>query len=118
MKMFFTAALAGALALSSSPASARETVVDDGNSMLSICTQTDIYSEGYCLGYIRALSAGVDVVLADTKQYVCYGDNVTMGQIRDVVVSYLRRNPAKRHENSLVLVGYASIEAWPCKGGA
>jgi hypothetical protein len=104
------------LLLSSTPAYAREFAVDDGNDLYATCNKSDSYSEGYCLGYIRALSTGVDIIMAEKKQKVCYGENVTIGQIRDVVVDYIRRNPAKRNESAIVLVAYASAEAWPCGG--
>lgn len=106
--------IAAALLVTATPASARETAVDDGNDLLDVCTKGDYFSDGYCLGYIRGLSNGVDMVLYTSKQRICYGPNITIGQIRDVVVSYIRRNPAKRNENAMVLVSWASAEAWPC----
>lgn len=111
----FKYAIAAALLLTASPASAREQATDDGNDLLDICTKDDYFNQGYCLGYIRALSSGVDMVLATSNQRICYRDNITMGQIRDVVIAYIRRNPAKRNENAMVLVSWASAEAWPCK---
>jgi hypothetical protein len=116
MKNILTAALAGSLVMLSTPVKAREVAVDDGNDMLTVCNKPDSYSEGYCLGYIRALSTGVDVYLTTRKEKVCYGTNVTIGQLRDVVVDYVRRNPAKRDEQAITLVLLASAEAWPCNG--
>lgn len=107
--------IAAAVALTPTAAEARDVAVDDGNDLLDVCSKTDYYSQGYCLGYIRALSSGVDAVLATSNQKICYGQGVTIGQIRDVVVAYIRRNPAKRNENAMVLVSWASVEAWPCK---
>ena len=107
--------IAAAVALAPTAAGAREIATDDGNDLLDVCTKTDYFSQGYCLGYIRALSSGVDAVLATGDQRICYRDHITIGQIRDVVVSYIRRNPAKRNENAMVLVSWASAEAWPCK---
>lgn len=106
--------LISALLFASTPAQAREVAVDDGNDMLTICNKSDSYSVGFCTGYIRALSTGVDIIMAEKDLKVCYGENVTIGQIRDVVVDYTRRNPAKRNESAIVLVAYASAEAWPC----
>jgi hypothetical protein len=103
----------GAL-LAATPAEAR-VVTDDGNELLEVCTRDDYFSQGYCLGYIRALSDGVDMVLYTGNQKICYGDNVTIGQIRDVVIDYVKRNPAKRNKNAMVLVSWALAEAWPCQ---
>lgn len=106
---------AAALIGASMPAQARETAVDDGNDLLQTCDTDTSTSRGYCLGYIRGLSSGVDAVLATSKQYICYPHGVTIGQVRDVVVAFVRNNPGKRHENALVLVSWASAQAWPCK---
>ena len=103
----------GAL-LAATPAEAR-VVTNDGNELLEVCTQTDYFSQGYCLGYIRALSDGMDMILAMDNKQVCYGGNVTIGQIRDVVIDYVKRNPAKRNQNAMVLVSWALAEAWPCQ---
>lgn len=99
-----------ALLLTSSPVLARETAIDDGNDLLTACST----SEGYCLGYIRGLSNGVDMILAQKGKRICYGQNVTLGQVRDVVVDYVRRHPATRNQNSMVLTAYALGAAWPC----
>ena len=103
----------GAL-LAAPPAEAR-VVTDDGNELLEVCTRDDYFSQGYCLGYIRALSDGMDMILAMDNKQVCYGDNVTIGQIRDVVIDYVKCNPAKRNKNAMVLVSWALAEAWPCQ---
>jgi hypothetical protein len=55
--------------------------------------------------------------LSTKNAKICYGSNVTIGQIRDVVVYYIRRHPEKRDQSAMVLVGYASAEAWPCEKG-
>lgn len=107
--------IAAAVALAPTVSFARETAVDDGNDLLDVCTKGDYFSDGYCLGYIRGLSNGVDMVLYTNKQQICYRQGITLGQIRDVVIAYIRRNPAKRNENAMVLVSWASAEAWPCK---
>ena len=98
----------------SPPVMAREYAVDDGNDLLDTCSKSNDFAEGYCLGYVRALSNGVDFIVASKGSHVCYGPNVTIGQVRDVVVDYVRRNPAKRNENALLLTAYAIGAAWPC----
>lgn len=105
-----------AMALSSTPAMARDVAVDDGNDLLQVCSQSGIYMEGYCLGYIRGVSLGADWTLLMKDKRICYSDNITMSQLRDVIVAYIRRNPNTRNENVLLLVIKASLEAWPCDG--
>jgi len=113
MKNIISAALA--VCLVASPVQAREFAVDDGNDLLSTCNSGEYYNQGYCLGYIRGLSLGVDAVLETGKKKICYPENVTMGQLRDVVIAYIRRNPAERNKNAMVLVAFASSDAWPCQ---
>lgn len=113
MKNLVAAALAGCLV--ASPVQAREVAIDDGNELLSICGEDDAFSRGYCLGYIRGLTIGVDYLLVTKDAKICYPDGVTWGQIKDVAVSYIRRNPAKRADRAIFLVGLASAEAWPCR---
>ena len=46
---------------------------------------------------------------------ICYTSGVTIKQLQDVVVAYIRRNPATRNKNAIILTIEASMEAWPCK---
>jgi Ssp1 endopeptidase immunity protein Rap1a len=49
-------------------------------------------------------------------EYYCRDDNQrTSGQIRDVVVKYLRENPAYRDTRASVLGFFAIIDAFNCK---
>lgn len=115
MKKFMAAILAGCFVASAFPANARETAIDDGNEIISVCGDQTYFSSGYCLGYIRGVSHGADMYFASKNTNICYPNNVTVGQLRDVVVDYIRRNPAKRTESAMLLVARASIEAWPCR---
>ena len=102
-------------AICSTPtASARDFVSDDGNELLTLCNSGYDFSQGMCLGYVRGLSVGVDMMLALQDKKICYPSNITVGQMKDVVAAYIRRNPDKRHESNLILFMRATIEAWPC----
>ena len=116
MKNILTAILAGALLLSSSPAEARDVVSDDGNQLLSDCSDDSGYMQGFCLGYIRALDNGMIMLLALNNKKYCRPQGVTVGQVRDVYLSYIRRHPAERNQNNLGLALSANNEAWPCDG--
>lgn len=53
-------------------------------------------------------------------EYHCAPENVTLGQVRDMVTQYLRLNPSNRHMSASVLVTLTLMEKWPCpkkKGG-
>lgn len=101
--------------LIANPAKAGEVVKDNGNELLELCNSSNQYERGMCLGYIRGLSVGVETMLSFQNKKICYPAGVTVGQMQDVVVSYIERNPAKRHEISILLFMRAINEAWPCQ---
>ena len=108
--------LAIATIVTASPtARAAEVADDSGNDLLHTCSETDFYSAGYCLGYVRGLSSGADAALSMMNKKICYTSGVTIKQLQDVVVAYIRRNPATRNKNAIILTIEASMEAWPCK---
>lgn len=116
MKKVFTAILAGALALPASPVEARDVVSDDGNQLLSDCADNSTYMQGFCLGYIRALDNSMIMLLALNNKKYCRPEGVTVGQVRDVYLSYIRRHPAERNQNNIALAISGNNEAWPCDG--
>lgn len=101
--------------LASTPAKANDTVSDNGNEILEICDRGTNFGDGFCIGYIRGLKTAVDVIIRLNDRQTCYPDGITVGQLRDVVVSYVRRNPANRHEGATLVFMRAISEAWPCK---
>lgn len=107
--------IAAALAMAPAPAGAAEPAEDNGNRLLSNCSDDGYFMEGFCLGYIRALTISADLIMANGNNAVCIPDGVQAGQVRDMIVAYIRRNPSSRHEHALVLVSWALREAWPCK---
>jgi hypothetical protein len=83
-----------------------------GNSLKNDCSETSTYFQrGSCSGYI----AGVSDMLF-TAHRICYGPNVTRGQIEDVVIKYLNDNPAIRDQIGIVLIEKSLRDAFPCKG--
>lgn len=107
-------ASAVALLLSPSPVAAAD--FETGNQLLSSC-DTKISGEGLqCLAYLEGLIAGA-LFTGDpiTKpDPLCLPDRVTMGQVRDVVVEYLRTKPAVRHFPGGLLALAALRNAFPC----
>jgi hypothetical protein len=109
------AIMIAAALMTATPAHGSTTMQNNGNGMLSDCTNDSIFHSGVCLGYIQGIYASVNVMMAMSGKGICYPEQVTLGQIRDVVISYLRRNPQSRHENSVLLYMKAVTEAWRCK---
>jgi Ssp1 endopeptidase immunity protein Rap1a len=80
-----------------------------GNDILSKCNDENTFPTGTCMGYIL----GVFDVL-ELEQSTCPGP-ATNGQKVDVVLKYLRENPAIRHSIAPILLLTAAKDAFPCK---
>ena len=65
------------------------------------------------LGFIQGV---FDVYVSVT---FCSPSNVTVGQVSDMVRSYLDNNPSIRHKTAESLINQALKQAWPCanRGG-
>lgn len=67
-------------------------------------------------GLQRLLALGYLMGVSDTIHSVvfCPPNEVTVGQIRDMVGNYLRDTPDKRHLGAEVLIGLVLRSKWPC----
>jgi hypothetical protein len=86
----------------------------DGNSLYSRCIDSEAVNMGICLSYI----AGIYDTMHKNELYgykACLPTNVTIGQIKDITVSWLQRNPQYRHYVASSLVATALYEVFPCK---
>jgi|SRR5262245_1419654 len=82
-----------------------------GNSLLDACEKTDAASSAFCMGTILAY---YDMLYE--MQYYCEDEsrNRTAGQLRDVVVKYLREHPVGRDIRASALSFFAITEAFDC----
>jgi hypothetical protein len=89
----------------------------DGNGLYSDCEKGNLKCYGYIFGLIDALD--LSELLTDKpplpKAKTCMPAEVTGQQLRDVVLEFLRDNPAKRHLAAAVLVAKALSDAFPCE---
>ena len=69
-----------------------------------------------CMGYIQGFLEGHTVLIAvsGAKPSYCYPENVDTGQVRRIVIKFLRDDPEKTHLAVSVLVEKALIDAFPC----
>ena len=96
-----------------------------GNELLGECTTSEsdpAYSRKYlaCLGYI---SGAIDqheslVSVGRAQRQFCLRPNVNLGQLADIVVIWLQRNPENRDLTASFLITLALQDAFPCTGGA
>lgn len=91
----------------------------DGNKLLSECEagdapRPDNLSWGACMGYIIGAADALGFWSAVTTGASCLPPTSQAGQVKDIVVKYLRDNPAKRHFNAHVLIYGALKDAFGC----
>lgn len=65
------------------------------------------------MSYVIGVADAVELV-AQHLTNVCRPADVTVDQIFDVLMSWLKDNPAERHRPAAKLAGLAFAEAWPC----
>ena len=62
-----------------------------------------------CVGYV----AGIADALTLTNT-ICVPTDVSVVQVRDIVLKYLREHPERRHYNASGLAATALVSAFPC----
>jgi hypothetical protein len=83
-----------------------------GNELYTKCTSNDPADKFWCLGFTTGVH---DTLPQGPKGLLCETPNVAAGQVLDVVVKYLRENPAYRDLPASLLAGAALGQAFPCK---
>jgi hypothetical protein len=94
--------------LLASPAAPAKAEFFTGNDLLARMKGTTM-EQVQALGYVQG------VVDAYSSVVICPPDNVTAGQVRDMIKNYLENLPAKRHFSADSLIGEALEKVWPCK---
>lgn len=130
MKMLLGSLAAVVLLVAGSPAASQVTY-RTGNNLYADCTtredsplyyQNDAACTLYVLGVNDAFAQAPDVASLlreepanSTPEMLCVPIGVQAGQLRDVVLAYLRSNPATRHQSAAWLVLLALRAAYPCQ---
>lgn len=83
-----------------------------GNDLLARCETNRSACINYVLGVSDALSFFEDA--GASKSFICTTTNVTAGQMTDVVIKYLKDNPAVRNQGAAGLTWSALTDAFPC----
>ncbi|MDR7126885.1 Rap1a/Tai family immunity protein [Pseudotabrizicola sp. 4114] len=104
-----------------------------GNELFEACDTDGLAQAGYCIGYILGAvegmrwgiaapllhAGGVDVASVNQTSnsilQICEPDGVIAKQYTDIVIGYLRTNPAMRHRPARGLIQIALGEAFPCQ---
>lgn len=86
-----------------------------GNSLLAYHDSKNLSEQGIALGYIVGISDVLEGHAINGWRACSPANGVTQGQVRDVVVQWLRAHPEKRHFGADGLVAEALQTAFPCK---
>lgn len=96
-----------------------------GDMLYAHCLSSDTYARGMCLGYVEGIAdAGEQQALAGASASGastlgiwrwCIPTGAASGQAREIVVKFLRENPAQRHLAAASIVASALQRAWPCR---
>jgi hypothetical protein len=79
-----------------------------GNELYQKCT-AEAVGKSYCVGYVT----GIADVMQISKS-LCVPDGVTVGQMVDVIVKYLRDHPEKRHYSVAAATFNTLSQTFPC----
>lgn len=87
-----------------------------GNKLYETCTSSEVSSLLICDGYTEAIfdAAGQPPNGVLGWEH-CGRGGVTLRQVEDIVVRFLRTHPEKRDFGAAGLVGQAVAEAFPCQ---
>lgn len=95
---------------------------DNGNFLLEHCQaflrdRNASFSAGWCLGRVSAAhDMWTTFDRRETVRRLCSPEPPPSNdQVARVVTRYLENNPARLHENDIVLIYHAILDAWPCK---
>lgn len=80
----------------------------DGNKLHSELTNTGVVFPTLGMGYIMGVADALGGITH------CMPENVTAGQLRDMVKNYLDTTPAVRHLPASSLVVRVLAATWPC----
>lgn len=89
-----------------------------GNGFLQFCGGDSVVRNSYCIGYIQGVIStdeGISKTPTSTNRSLCIPTGVTMLQLQDIVIAYLKYTPEERHWPSWILVHNAINKAFPCQ---
>ena len=107
--------LAAAFAVSSSPALANYLT---GKDLYADCSKPQgSFSQGFCSGYISGVVDAIEYyqINKGAEKNVCIPMEVSIGQVKEIVVRYLAQHPDQRANTASSLVWDAVRNAFPCK---
>jgi hypothetical protein len=82
---------------------------------LERCSAMDSDSATFCVGYLEGVADELAVARALARNAQCIPPGVTVGQLKGVVLGYLRNHPAPPQEVAAEGVTKVIITTWHCR---
>ena len=82
----------------------------DGNALYELCSSPGATDQSYCAGYLGGISDSLS-----SSQHLCVSTEVSLRQLKDVVLKYLRDHPEQRGQAAFSVGREALTLAFPCK---
>lgn len=110
------AAATGAFLLAGPVSSAEVSELGTGNGVYALCTSSRSGDAIACMSFLEGFvrGAGASSMESKTAHHFCIPETATVGQLRDYVVSELRKFPQIRHLDSRALLMVALMRGFPC----
>lgn len=97
----------------------------DGKDLLAQCVAAERFMEsdskddalkvGLCIGLVQGVNNTMQIMNSGSKVKVCFPKGgITNAQAIDIVLTYLRTNPSKLHQNEVLLAMSAFGSKFPC----
>jgi hypothetical protein len=89
--------------------------LDDGKTFLFYCSTQVHGSE--CAAFVRGawmMYLGVAPV-SEFNGYICAPKEISVGQIADILLKYIKDRPAERHHPTVELLVQAMRQSYPCQ---
>jgi len=96
---------------------------ETGNDFLRLCEAPSDHDIGAaCTAYVHGVTDGANAgyqIASPTPNALnaplfCFDSRVTFGQVRNVVVQFIKTHPQKAHEETELLIIRATRDAFPC----
>lgn len=112
----YAAAVAALTFCTPSRAQTTPLLLETGSNLLAVCTSDERVEQWVCLQYLNGFIQGVTMaeIIGKTEYYCLPKTGGSLGQYKDVVLQFLRANPARRHELAPFIVDAALRGAFPC----
>ena len=66
----------------------------DGNALYELCSSPGTTDQSYCAGYL----GGISDSLVGSGQHLCMSTEVSLREVKDVVLKYLRDHPEQHNQ--------------------